>query len=67
MDSVRQPPSLPTLPTSRKQVRYRDPELGRVKDKELQRDGDPRLYSIALLGPLSYCLQDRGVCPARFL
>lgn len=37
--SVRQPPSLPTLPTSRKQVRPGDPELGRAKDKELKGDG----------------------------
>ena len=65
--SARQPLSLLTWPTSREQVRHRDSELGRVKEKELKRDGALRHYSKALLGPLSYCLQDRGVCPVRFL
>lgn len=36
--SVRQPPSRPTSPTSRKQVRHGEPDLGRAKDKELKGD-----------------------------
>lgn len=37
--SVRQPPSLLTLPTSRKQVGRRDLELGRVEGGELKKGG----------------------------
>lgn len=45
--SARMPPSLPTWPTSRKQVRHhQDSKLRRVKEKELERDGALRHFLV---------------------
>lgn len=40
---------------------------GEGKGEGLEEAGDLRHHLRASLGPLSHCLQDEGVCPARFL
>lgn len=64
--SVRQPPSLLTLPTSRKQVRPGARELGSVEAEELKRGGDLGHYVIGPLVPSATVCKTEGFAQRDF-
>ncbi|XP_040482881.1 myosin-binding protein H-like isoform X2 [Ursus maritimus] len=64
--SVRQPPSLLTLPTSRKQVGPGARELGSVEAEELKRGGDLGHYVIGPLVPSATVCKTEGFAQRDF-